>query len=209
MPVICPTITATNALEYRQQMEQIEEFVERLHLDFMDGIFAPTKSPDVAQAWWPIGTEADLHVMYKSPLEHLETIISLQPSLVVIHAEADHAAEFFKEIEGLGIKRGIALLSDSKPEEYEDLIKESDHVLIFSGNLGHFGGIADTDLLGKVAAVKRLNPHAEIGWDGGINDTNARELADGGVDVLNVGGFIHRAHDPKKAYDTLKETLAS
>ena len=31
----------------------------------------------------------------------------------------------------------------------------------------------------------------EFGWDGGITDQNVAVLVNGGVDVLNVGGFIH------------------
>ncbi|MGI0133798.1 MAG: hypothetical protein ACREBW_02415, partial [Candidatus Micrarchaeaceae archaeon] len=82
-----------------------------------------------------------------------------------------------------------------------------DHVLIFSGHLGHFGGSADTRLLAKVRELRSLKPSVEIGWDGGVNATNAAELAAGGVDVLNVGGFIQHAVNPVQAYSYLEDLV--
>ena len=81
-----------------------------------------------------------------------------------------------------------------------------DHVLVFSGNLGYQGGSeADVALLDKVKKLRELKPTLEIGWDGGVSDQNARQLAEGGVDVLNTGGFVHNAENPSDAYAKLKE----
>jgi ribulose-phosphate 3-epimerase len=82
-----------------------------------------------------------------------------------------------------------------------------DHVLIFSGDLGHFGGKANLSLLGKASELKALKPHVEIGWDGGVNEENALTLVNNGIDVLNTGGFIQRASDPASAYATLIEVI--
>jgi ribulose-phosphate 3-epimerase len=61
-------------------------------------------------------------------------------------------------------------------------------------------------LLNKVTELRKLKPELEIGWDGGINVDNAKQLSEGGVDVLNVGGAIQKAEDPKAAYDKLRLT---
>jgi ribulose-phosphate 3-epimerase len=61
----------------------------------------------------------------------------------------------------------------------------------------------DEKLLAKVGKVKAINPNVEIGWDGGANVDNVRLLADGGIDVINVGGAIQRSEDPEEAYATL------
>jgi len=62
-------------------------------------------------------------------------------------------------------------------------------------------------LLDKVREVKLLHPEAEISWDGGINDKNAKQLANGGIDVLNAGGFIQQAANPSVAYAKLKTVI--
>ena len=58
--------------------------------------------------------------------------------------------------------------------------------------------------LEKVRLVKRINSVAEIGWDGGVNVDNAYTLTQGGVSVLNTGGFIQRANDPEQAFKQLE-----
>jgi ribulose-phosphate 3-epimerase len=113
------------------------------------------------------------------------------------------AAELHKE----GVKAGLSVLPETSIDSVEQIINSFDHLLIFAGHLGHFGGKADLSLLSKVAEAKEHHPELEIGWDGGVNDTNARQLAEGGVDVLNVGGFLQSADNPAGAYVKLKSEL--
>lgn len=208
MAVVCPTITAYSIAEYRQQLERIQGFADRIHLDFMDGEFAPVKSVGLDEIWWQPGPMIDFHIMYQRPLEHLETIIRMQPHLVVIHAEADNAGEFLEKMNGLGIRRGLALLQGTSVQSIAHYLPMLDHVLIFSGDLGHFGGMVDMSLLDKVKELKNLKPSLEIGWDGGIKDSNVAQLAAGGIDVLNVGGYVQKAEEPEEAYDKLVTALS-
>ncbi len=207
MAVICPTVTAYDQHQYREQMGLIEPFAKRIHIDLMDGEFAPTVSPTPDQIWWPPKLVADIHIMYQRPDEHLETLVKLKPHLVVIQAESavDHAA-FAAKLHEAGIKAGLGVLQDTTVASTKPILNSFDHVMIFSGNLGHHSGSkVDFSLLDKVHEVRRHYPDIEIAWDGGINNTNARQLVEGGVDVLNVGGFIHNAEDPRAAYEKLVE----
>src|SRR5690606_33107970 len=104
---------------------------------------------------------------------------------------------------------GVSILHDTKVDKIKSAVKDIPHVLIFSGDLGRFGGKADMKLLDKVKQLKKLNQNIEIGWDGGISLENAKDLAEGGIDILNVGGAIQRAKDPKQAYDKLKALVSS
>lgn len=208
MPVICPTVTATGQHQYREQMERIEPFARRIHIDLMDGQFAPTKSPDIKQIWWSPKVKADIHLMYQRPIEQLSALIKARPHLVIIHAEAEgDLAHFADSLHKVGIRAGLALLQDTSVESVASIIKKFDHVLVFSGHLGYHGGEADLGLSHKVEQIRKQHPHAEIGWDGGINDQNAQQLASAGVDVLNVGGFIANAADPALAYAKMREVL--
>jgi ribulose-phosphate 3-epimerase len=208
MPIICPTITAYDPHEYREQVEQVEAFAKRVHIDLMDGTFAPTVSPDLDQVWWPEQIIADIHLMYQQPFEQLEALIRLRPHLVVIPFEADvNHVQFAESLHDAGIKAGLALLQETALEAAAPVIQHFDHVLVFSGNLGHHGGEADLTLLDKVTALRADYPQLEISWDGGINDQNAKQLVEAGVDVLNVGGYIQKAEDPAAQYAHLTEVL--
>ncbi len=209
MPVICPTVTASDPHTYREQMARIEPFASRVHIDFGDGEFTE-RMVSIAQAYWPEHMIADFHVMYKHPYAHMETIVGLKPNMVIVHAEAeDDILAMVLELQAVGIKAGVALLKDTKPQDHVDVISHADHVLIFGGDLGHQGGTADMSVLSKVAELRALNPTIELGWDGGITAENAPILVEGGIEVLNVGGFIQKADDPKEAYESIGKTLSS
>lgn len=208
--VICPTVTARSAEEYREQMERLAKFVTRVHIDLADGIFTPVKLTPIKDVWWPSGVRADIHVMYQQPFKHAKELIRLRPQLIVVHAEADGDFVGFADMaHEAGIAVGVALKPETPAKTIEPALDFIDHVLVFSGHLGHFGGEANIHLLTKVLHLKQVKPGLEIGWDGGINNKNAKLLAAGGVDVLNTGGFIQHAADPQAAYEMLEQEVKS
>ncbi len=207
---ICPSVLAANVDEYREQMERIARFATRVHIDLSDGKFAAAKTVAIDEVWWPGGVRADLHVMYRRPFEHAKMLLNLRPQLIIVHAEADgDFVAFAEEAHAKGVEVGVALLPQTSPELIRPALNWIDYVLLFSGNLGHFGGQADMRLIPKLRHIRELKPQLEIGWDGGINNQNARALSMAGVDVLNVGGFIQHAADPRRAYDALEKLVHS
>jgi len=205
---ICPTIDAADAAEFEAQIKHVAMVAPRLHIDVADGSMTPNSLVPIADVWWPGGMRADIHVMQKRPLEHLPALIALGPQLVILHAEAEGDFLGFAEtLHHHGIETGVALLPETPVETIVPGLDVIDHVLIFSGNFGSFGGTADLGLLEKVRQLRQLKPQLEIGWDGGVNDTNVRQLAEASVDVLNAGGFIQKAGDPEAAYATLRSAV--
>lgn len=204
---ICPTVTTDDPAVYQRQIEQTVSYAHRIHIDLSDGFFT-NKLVEIEDVWWPGGVRADLHVMYQRPFDHMEALVALRPQLIIVHAEAEgDFKEFVAYTHHYGIEVGVALLPDTPVEAIEPALEAIDHVLIFSGNLGHFGGHADLALLDKAQRIRELNPRIELGWDGGVNDQNARQLAEGGIDVLNAGGYLHGAVAPQTAYATLRAAI--
>jgi ribulose-phosphate 3-epimerase len=209
MSCICPTVTANDLHGYRKQLEKIEPFAERMHLDFMDGDFAPTVSPDISQIWIPENRIVDIHIMYRNPSRNIARLIELKPNMVIVHAESScDVPKFASELRAAGIKTGLAVLQDTKIADVVYLFPHIQHLLIFSGNLGHFGGTADLSLAAKIAEAKQIHKYLEIGWDGGINLENAVALKNAGVDVLNVGGAIQKAEEPNIIFEQLIAKVA-
>ncbi len=208
MSLIVPTVTAENPHTYREEVERVAGLVDRIHIDLADGVLAPTRLINPVQAWWPEALTVDVHLMYQKPAEHIEPVISLKPTLVILHAEADgDLVSMLGDLKDVGIRPGLALLEASQPEDFMTEILQADHILIFGGKLGYHGGEANMELLDKVAKIKEINGSAEIAWDGGINDENIRQISDAGIDILNVGGFIQKASAPQDAYDILVQKL--
>ena len=208
MATICPTVTAFDLPQYEVQLNRLAPFARRIHIDLMDGTFAPTKSPDLSDIHLLDGVVNDIHLMYAKPHDYLPQLIKLKPHMVVVHFEADlQHRQFVRQLHDAGIKAGLALLHDTEVSTAIDALEGYDHVLIFSGDLGHHGGKADLRIRRKIEEVRARYPGIEIGWDGGINATNASALVRSGVDVLNVGGFIQKASDPANAYAILEAVI--
>lgn len=209
MTAICPAILQDTPEQYKADLEKVTGFAKRIQIDIADGIFTPNKTINLIQAYWPEDVQADLHLMLKEPLKELETVISMNPSLAIIHAEANgNLANFISQIKQFGIKAGLALLPQTTVASQKELITQVDHVLIFGGTLGSYGGKLDRSCLVKAKETKAIKPKVELGWDGGISDENAKEVAGAGFDVLNSGGFIQKARDPRLAFERLQKLVA-
>jgi ribulose-phosphate 3-epimerase len=210
MSVVCPTVLAETPDDYADQVERLTPFAERVHIDLADGDFAPTQSVRVDEISWPKNWQVDIHVMYRQPQSILAELVAKKPSMIILHAEAEgDVATMLAQIKQAGVKAGIALLKPTVADTVQPLIAAADHVLIFSGDLGHFGGTADMLQIEKVRKVRALNPQVEIGWDGGANLANAYTLSLGGVKVINVGAAISQAEAPAEAYKQLVEEANS
>lgn len=206
--VIVPTVMAETIDQLRESLERIRPFAKRIHFDLADGEFAPTLLLSPGSLYWPEGVQADIHMMYARPSEQLPYILQMRPNMIILHAEAEEdiipQLNFIKE---QGIRAGVALLKQTVPEDVRGAIEVADHVMIFSGDLGKFGGTASMMQLEKVRLIKKISPDVEIGWDGGVNTENAYSLSQGGVHVVNVGGAINSAASPVDTYNALVKEI--
>lgn len=209
MSVLAPAILAENPTQYKEQVDRITGFAERVHIDLTDGEFAPTFTVGVADLWAPEGWTIDIHVMANNLHEYVPSLISLRPNMIIVHAEASgDVLAALNQIKQAGIVAGLALLRPTVPQSVAPLIQAAEHILIFSGELGRFGGDASLMQLEKIRLVKSINPNVEIGWDGGVTVDNAYSIVQGGVDVLNVGGAIHKSSDPQAAFARLQQEIS-
>lgn len=203
MSIVVPALLGQTKEELDTLWLRVQPFANRVHIDMMDGQFAPGSSATPTDLSWSEGWEVDIHLMYQQPMEQLSAIVAMdpKPSLVVFHAEAEgDLLAFAKGLQDAGIKAGVALMRSTVPEDKKDLIAAVDHVLIFSGDLGKYGGKANMLQLEKVQLIRKLNDQVEVGWDGGANVDNSYTLALGGIDVINVGSALASADDPGEVY---------
>lgn len=205
MPIICPSILAADNDQYNEQIKKVGHFAHRIQIDLTDGEFAKSLTVGPKDAWWPVGIKADFHLMYKDPSSAIQTILQHKPNMIIVHCESDGNLEALSSsCRRLGVKVGIAILQETDVNLILPGLADIDHVLVFSGHLGSFGGQTDLGLLRKVEILKNHKPGLEVGWDGGINQSNVAQLVFGGVDVLNVGGYIQNSTNPEHSYEMLQ-----
>ncbi len=205
MASIAPTILATTPEDYARRIDNVKTLATRIHIDVIDGVFTEPRSIGLSQVYDIDGVPFDLHLMMTHPEGKFEDICSLQPQLVITHFEApfDHEA-FYKQLREVDIKVGLAINVETTIDQVKHLLPNIDHLLVFTGKLGHNGGEFRADCLEKIAQARAINPDLEIGVDGGIDQDTARLALDAGADLLDVGSFIHDAADPEIAYVALQ-----
>lgn len=204
MAIIAPAILTQTPEDYKAQLERIHTFANRVHIDLSDGSFAPSQTVAANQVWWPQQWQIDIHAMVAEPSKYLPTLIGLKPYMIIFHAEVkEDLVPIFQQVKQAGIKAGVALMRPTVPADISGVLEAADHAMIFSGDLGKYGGTASLMQLEKVRLIKMINSGLEIGWDGGANVDNVFSLAQGGVDVINVGGALQKAADPQAAYQAI------
>lgn len=204
MSVLAPAILTDSLDQYKELIEKVHSFATRVHIDLSDGEFSPSLTLGVNQLYWPANWTVDVHAMVARPSEYVQALINFRPNMIIFHAEAkEDLNPIFQQVKQAGIQTGLALLRPTVPKTVQSLIEQVDHVMIFSGDLGHYGGTASLMQLEKVRLIRYINPGVEIGWDGGANDENVFSLTQGGIDVINVGGAIAKAADPAAMYNKM------
>lgn len=202
--IVAPTILTKNPTEFKEIVQKYHLFAKRVHIDISDGTLTPELTVNETACWWPKGWQVDIHMMTANPAAHVDNLIKLHPDLVIFHAEAkDDLLPIFDTLKQNGMKVGVALVKGVYPPSIKAVLEAADHALIFSGELGKYGGTADMLLLEKIPIIREIHSGIEIGWDGGINLENIRTLIHGGVTVANVGSTIAQAPDPQKIYTAL------
>lgn len=208
MTKIVPAILAESRDQYNAQVQQVTDLARRFHIDITDGTFATSKTIDPVSLWWPAGVQADIHVMYQKPEVIINELTALKPHMVIVHAEAEgDFVSLARHLHTHHIKAGLALLPETPVSYVQPGAGYIDHILIFSGDLGEFGGKANLGLLQKVQEIRAMDPMIEIGWDGGASDKTVGAIAQAGVDVIVSGGYIQKAENPAHAYKQLQRLV--
>lgn len=209
MASVVPAVLAATPAEYKQGLQKVEGFARRLHIDIADGEFAPSTTIRVAQVYGPENTQLDLHLMLAKPASQLDNAISLKPHLITVHAEAEVDIEsFMNRVRPLGIKAGLAVLPATTIDEVARWLPRLDHLLVFLGDLGHYGGDFNSACLPKIGQARAVNPNLEISVDGGVNTQTAPAALAAGADVLISGSFIQQSSQPTKAFRQLEKLAA-
>lgn len=204
MSTIVPCVTVSNQDEYKFAMQKVHTFAKRVHIDLSDGMFAPLQSVPVNEIWWPQAWQVDIHAMVADPSLYVDALLAIKPNLIIFHSEVNvDLLPIMQKIKANGVKAGVAIMRSTVPADVAKLIEAADHVMIFSGDLGKYGGTASLMQLEKVRLIKNINAGAEIGWDGGVSIDNAFSLAQGSVDVMYVGHAIQQVEDAEAAYNAL------
>ena len=190
-------------------LKEIINDVDMIHMDVMDGGFVPNLSfgPDIIKSLRPkTNIPFDTHLMIEHPLKYLDDYIKAGSNYITVHYEAlDDLNEIITHLKNRNIKVGISIKPNTKVEVLEPYLKELDLILIMSVEPGFGGQKFDSSAISKCKYLKEKQKDYNyiISIDGGINDKTLPLVKDY-VDMVVVGSYITKAKAKKEAIKTLK-----
>lgn len=211
--LIAPSVLAADFRNLQAAFDLVNHSeADWFHVDVMDGRFVPNISfgmfivefmKDMAQK--PL----DVHLMIAEPEKYIEEFRKAGADVITVHYEAcPHLHRTLQQIKETGAKAGVALNPHTPVHLLEDILEETDLVLIMSVNPGFGGQKFIYQSIPKIKKLKEMiivqNTATLIEVDGGVGLQNAEQLLRAGADVLVAGSSIFKAADPTGVISEMK-----
>ncbi|WP_411822710.1 ribulose-phosphate 3-epimerase [Leptospira sp. 'Mane'] len=188
-----------------------KENIDYIHMDVMDGNFVPQISFGEAitkEVGELTDIPLDVHLMVAKPEDHVQKYLELKPYCVTFHIETTHfAVRLAEEIRKSGAKVGVSLNPSTPPEAISTILPYLDLVLLMTVDPGFYGQSFIKTGFEKIEKVRKMtSPYGiELEVDGGVNESNIRELKQLGVDLCVVGSGLFKTGNPNEQGKKLKE----
>jgi ribulose-phosphate 3-epimerase len=213
-----PSLYAADFANLGAQIEQLLDAGARIfHFDVGDGHFVEpvTMGPIVLQSIAPLiharGSFVDCHLMVVEPEKHLPQIAAAGGDSVTFHLEAAADPErMIARARALDLGIGVAFNPETPVERAVDASPGVDFVLCMSIHPGYSGQRFMPQSLDRIASLRdRLPKDTLVQVDGGVDETNAAEVARAGAHLIVSGSAIFDAPDIARAYEDLRNDIAT
>ncbi|MFH2104641.1 MAG: ribulose-phosphate 3-epimerase [Parcubacteria group bacterium] len=209
MAELVPAILTKSLTEFEAKIRQVEDLVNMVQIDVMDGEFVPNETFNEVGKITEIETNLkyEIHLMVADVDEAIDKWLKLKPIRITFHLEAvspDKIEEIIGKIRNLDIGVGLAINSDTDLAEIKPHLVEIDFVLVMGVNPGFSGQKFQESTFGRVRQVKEDHPDLKVGVDGGVNADNAADLVAAGADELAVGSAVFESEDVRGAVEELQ-----
>lgn len=195
MVQIIPAILATSEEQYQADIAKLasaQSFSANwVHIDLADNIFVQNKTikPEVIQKF-PNNFRKEAHLMVANPKTWIGDLVESGFEKIIIHIESDDINESLDIIETKGLESGLAINNETPVEKLEPFIDKINTILIMTIVPGFQGQPFIPEALDKVKEIKFKHWPVRLGVDGHVNNENAKEIANAGVDFMIVGSYL-------------------
>jgi ribulose-phosphate 3-epimerase len=147
--------------------------------------------------------------MIEEPEKFAEQFKAAGADILTVHYEAcRHLHRNMQQIKALGMKAGVALNPHTPVSVLEDILQETDMILLMSVNPGFGGQSFIQHTYQKIKTLKKMindkGLQIDIEIDGGVTLGNAAAIIEAGATVLVAGNTVFRAKDPVGTIAALK-----
>jgi ribulose-phosphate 3-epimerase len=212
MVKIAPSLLAADFAHLADEVTRIEDHVEMLHVDVMDGHFVPNLSlgiPVIRSLRGVTDLPFDCHLMVTNPIALLEPLAEAGATLVTIHLEVHPDPNRIAErARAAGLEFGIVVNPATPYAAAEPYLELCDMFVVMSVVPGFGGQAFMPEVLPKVEAARKFldsqGLRADIEVDGGITPVTAPQAVGAGADVLVAGTAVFGDPDPVAAVQQMR-----
>ena len=212
--IIAPSLLSANFLNLEKDIQMINESkAEWLHLDVIDGQFAPNITfgiPVIEAVRKATDKFLDAHLMIEKPEHMIDAFAKAGVDSITVHYEAcTHLHRVIQQIKSYGIKAGVALNPHTPVDAVECVIADLDMVLLMSVNPGFSGQKFIEHTYIKLNHLNMLKNRLanfidfKIQVDGGVSLENASKLKSFGADVVVAGNAVFKSDNPLETINKL------
>ncbi len=203
---IFPSIIAKNQRELDAELKKLKGAAKTLHLDVVDGKFAPNRSLEFPFKLSKYYTY-QAHLMIQKPEAWIKKNLH-KIDLFIPHFEAIHYhSRYILWMKKMKKKVAFAILPQTTARHLQEHLPYLDYVLILTVHPGFYGNKYLTSELKKIKQIKKINPNIKVIVDGGMNPKTIRGAQRAGADLFVSGSYVTESDNPKKAMNELRRAL--
>lgn len=207
---IIPTILVESFEEVKERIKMVEDYVNWVQLDIMDGVFVNNETWDNPEDLQKIKTRLKLeaHLMVEKPEKIVDEWLKYVDR-IIIHFESkitnreSGLRELIKKTHKAGKQIGIALNPETDIAAAIPFLEDLDLVLIMTVQPGWGGQEFKDWTLDKIKVLRKLWPNGNIEVDGGINPETAKKTIKAGANLICAGTYVFKSKNVKKAIEML------
>lgn len=209
---IAPSLLSADYTKINREIKEIEEYADLFHIDVMDGVFVPPKTPflniefvKAMQSSRPL----DIHLMVDEPSdEMLQGYVEAGASSITVHIEAcKDLGHQLSVIKNAGVKAAISIKPKTPLEKIIPYLDKVNMVLVMTVEPGWGGQKFMKDMMPKVEALRKRKEDLDIQVDGGIDPSTAPFAKKAGANVFVAGSAIFGKKDRVEALSQLRNSL--
>uniref|UniRef100_A0A7V4KE08 Ribulose-phosphate 3-epimerase n=1 Tax=Fervidobacterium pennivorans TaxID=93466 RepID=A0A7V4KE08_FERPE len=200
MAIVSASILAANLAHLSEEVKRVQELIDEIHLDVMDGHFVPNLTfgfPMIEALRTFTNMPIDAHLMVTNPTELIKGFVEKGATRVTIHQEVCyHLHRTVEYIKSLGAEAFIAINPATPLSTLDEILPYVDGILVMTVNPGFSGQKFIPTMMDKIKRLNGIRKERELNFriavDGGVGNENAVELVRAGVDILVMGYGVFR-----------------